>query len=232
MNTIRLASSMSMTLNNRGPGAPGGNGAAAGVLPSAFAGCLSFLALVFAPASAAGDIDAGEKLALTCAACHGVDGNSNNPAWPNLAGQHAGYIDKQLRNFRDGVRQDAQMTPFVAHLSDEDIASLAAYYAAQKPCNGEAQTAGVELGERLYRAGDADKGVAACMACHGPAGAGNPAANYPRINAQHASYTEAQLKAFRTEARDNDHNGVMRDIAGRMSNESISAVANYLQGLH
>ncbi len=232
MNAIRLANTMKMTSNNKAPGAPDGNGAAAGAFPSMFAGCLLALALVFAPASAAGDIEAGKKLALPCAACHGVDGNSNNPAWPNLAGQHATYIDKQLRDFRDGVRQDAQMTPFVAHLSDEDIASLAAYYAAQKPCDGEARAASVELGERLYRAGDADKGVAACMACHGPAGAGNPAANYPRINAQHAAYTEAQLKAFRTEVRDNDHNGVMRDIAGRMSNESISAVANYLQGLH
>ena len=90
----------------------------------------------------------------------------------------------------------------------------------------------MELGQRLYRAGDAEKGLAACMACHGPAGSGNPAANYPRINGQHAAYTATQLKAFKAEQRVNDQNGIMRDLASRMSNDSIEAVADYLQGLH
>ncbi len=184
------------------------------------------------PLVAAGDVQAGKQKAATCIACHGPDGNSGNPTWPNLAGQHAEYIRKQLHDFREGRRKNDQMSPFAAALSDQDIADLAVYYASLTPKIGHAQLQYLEAGARLYRAGDAAKGMAACMACHGPAGTGNPAANYPRINAQHAAYTELQLKAFKAEARANDLNGVMRDIAGRMSNDSIKAVADYLQGLH
>ena len=193
----------------------------------------SLLALTLAPAiAAAGDIEAGRQKAATCVVCHGADGNSNNPAWPNLAGQHAEYLEKQLRDFREGRRENAQMAPIVMSLTDQDIADLAAYYAAQTHEVGSTQPENVELGQRLYRAGDAEKGLAACMACHGPAGSGNPAANYPRINGQHAAYTAAQLKAFKAEQRMNDQNGIMRDLASRMSNDSIEAVADYLQGLH
>ena len=181
---------------------------------------------------AAGDVQAGKQKAATCVACHGADGNSNNPTWPNLAGQHAEYIRKQLEDFRDGSRKNDQMSPFAAALTDQDIADLAVYYASLAPRTGQTQPENLEMGARLYRAGDASKGLAACMACHGPAGTGNPAANYPRINAQHAVYTELQLKAFKAEERANDLNGIMRDIAGRMSNDSIEAVADYLQGLH
>ncbi len=181
---------------------------------------------------AAGNIEAGKQKAATCVACHGPDGNSNNPTWPNIAGQHAEYIRKQLEDFRAGHRKNDQMAPLVMALSDQDIADLAVYYASLKPRIGQTLPENLDAGERLYRAGDATKGLAACMACHGPTGIGNPAANYPRINAQHAEYTELQLKAFKAEARANDRNGVMRDIAGRMSNDSIEAVADYLQGLH
>lgn len=182
--------------------------------------------------SAAGDVQAGKQKAVTCVACHGADGNSNNPTWPNLAGQHAEYIRKQLEDFRDGSRKNDQMSPFATALTDQDIADLAVYYASLEPRTGQTQPENLETGARLYRAGDASKGLVACMACHGPAGTGNPAANYPRINAQHAVYTELQLKAFKAEERANDLNGIMRDIAGRMSNDSIEAVADYLQGLH
>ncbi len=181
---------------------------------------------------AAGDVQAGRQKAATCTACHGPDGNSNNPTWPNLAGQHAEYIRKQLEDFRDGSRKNDQMSPFATALSDQDIADLAVYYASLTPRTGQTLPENLKMGARLYRAGDASKGLAACMACHGPAGTGNPAANYPRINAQHAAYTELQLKAFKAEERANDLNGIMRDIAGRMSNDSIEAVADYLQGLH
>ena len=195
---------------------------------------ISSLMLILLPAtlSAAGSIEAGKQKATTCAVCHGPDGNSNNPSWPNLAGQHAEYIKKQLHDYRDGRRKNDQMAPLAMFLSDQDIADLAAYYAAQKPSIGQTRPESLDMGERLYRAGDASKGLAACMACHGPTGIGNPAANYPRINAQHAAYTELQLKAFKAEQRANDLNGIMRDIAGRMSNDSIQAVADYLQGLH
>jgi len=181
---------------------------------------------------AVGNIEAGKGKSATCAACHGPDGNSSNPTWPNIAGQHAGYIAKQLHDFRSGTRKNDQMSPMAMGLSDEDIEDLSAYYAAQEAKPGVTQPKNIELGERLYRAGDAQKGLAACMACHGPNGIGNPAANYPRINAQHAVYTELQLKAFKAEERDNDLNNIMRDIAGRMSNDDIKAIADYVQGLH
>ena len=195
---------------------------------------ISGLVLMLLPLTltAAGNIEAGKQKAATCAVCHGPDGNSNNPSWPNLAGQHAEYIKKQLEDYRAGRRKSDQMAPLAMILSDQDIADLAAYYAAEKPRYGMTRPENVEPGEFLYRAGNADKGLAACMACHGPNGIGNPAANYPRINAQHAAYTELQLKAFKAEERTNDLNGIMRDIAGRMSNDSIQAVADYLQGLH
>ena len=181
---------------------------------------------------AAGNIEAGRQKAATCAVCHGPDGNSDNPTWPNLAGQHAEYTRKQLEDYRSGHRKNDQMAPMAMGLSDQDIADLAAYYASLEPRTGQARPEYLDAGERLYRAGDAAMGLAACMACHGPTGVGNPAANYPRINAQHAEYTELQLKAFKAEERANDRNAIMRDIAGRMSNDSIEAVADYLQGLH
>ena len=195
---------------------------------------ISALALIMLPAvlAAAGNIEAGKQKAAMCVVCHGPDGNSSNPSWPNLAGQHAEYIKKELLDFRSGRRKNDQMAPLAMILSDQDIDDLAVYYASRKPSIGQTLPENLEAGEHLYRVGDASKGLAACMACHGPTGIGNPAANYPRINAQHAAYTELQLKAFKAEERANDLNGIMRDIAGRMSNDSIKAVADYLQGLH
>ena len=195
---------------------------------------ISGLALMLLPLglTAAGNIEAGKQKATTCVVCHGADGNSSNPSWPNLAGQHAEYIKRQLLDFRAGHRKNDQMAPLAMVLSDQDIADLAVYYAAQEPRTGQTRPENLVTGERLYRAGDASKGLAACMACHGPTGIGNPAANYPRINAQHAAYTELQLKAFKAEERTNDLNGIMRDVAGRMTNDNIKAVADYLQGLH
>ncbi len=194
--------------------------------------CLVSLVLLFSPPLPAGDIAAGREKSLACAACHGEDGNSPSPAWPNLAGQHADYTGKQLKNFRDGSRQNPQMSPMAANLTDEDIADLAAYYAAQTPRPGLAQPIDLAHGERLYRAGDAKRALAACMACHGPGGSGNPAALYPKINGQHAAYTASQLKQFKAEQRHNDRNAVMRDIASRMTNADIEAVSNYIQGLY
>ena len=195
---------------------------------------ISALVLVLFPVTlvAAGNIEAGKQKAAICVACHGPDGNSNNPSWPNLAGQHAEYIKKQLLDYRNGNRKNDQMAPLAMTLSDQDIDDIAAYYAARKPRIGQTRPENVELGAHFYRAGDITKGLAACMSCHGPNGIGNPAANYPRINAQHAAYTALQLKAFKAEQRANDRNGIMRDIAGRMSNDAIEAVADYLQGLH
>jgi cytochrome c553 len=190
------------------------------------------LALAFtAAARADGSAEAGQAKSTPCIACHGVDGNSSNPQWPNLAGQHAQYIVKQLQGFKSGARKDPLMSPMAAGLSDADMADLAAYFSSQSRKGGEADPAKLALGQRLYRGGDAKVGVAACAACHGPSGDGNPAALYPSIQGQQATYVEKQLKDYRAGARQTDQNQIMRNIASSMSDEQIAAVASYVQGL-
>jgi cytochrome c553 len=185
-----------------------------------------------AAALAEGNVENGQALSITCAACHGMDGNSSaNPEWPSLAGQHAEYILRQLQYFKSGERQDPLMSPMVIPLSDQDMVDLAAYFAAQTPLGLEADPDKVALGQRLYRGGDAEAGIAACAACHGPAGKGNPTAQYPSLHGQHATYIEIQLKAYRADARQTDPNRMMRDVARTLSDEQIAAVASYVQGL-
>lgn len=196
----------------------------AAVLAAAFAGSIS-------TAMAEGNAEAGQAKSTPCIACHGADGNSSNPAWPNLAGQHAQYIVKQLQAFKSGARKDPLMSPMAAGLSDTDISDLAAYFSTQKQKGLLAQADKVALGQRLYRGGDARTGMAACAACHGPAGDGNPAALYPAIHGQQATYIENQLKAYRAGTRQTDPNQVMRNVASTMSDEQIAAVASYVQGL-
>ena len=179
-----------------------------------------------------GDPENGKSLSQTCAACHSVDGNSVNPVWPKLAGQHATYIVKQLNDFKKGNRVNAQMTAMVAPLSDQDMLDLGAYFASQKTTLGTAEPELIETGELIYRAGDYTTGVPACMACHGPNGAGNPTALYPALRGQHAEYTAIQLKMFKAEDRSNDPNNMMRTITGPMTNLQIEAVSQYIQGLH
>ena len=183
-------------------------------------------------AAESGDPINGKTLAQTCAACHSPDGNSVNPVWPKLAGQHASYIVKQLKDFKEGKRVNAQMSGMVAALSDSDMLDLAAYFSSQKIKPGTAKPEMIELGQKIYRAGDSDRGIPACMACHGPAGKGNPGAMYPSLAGQHAEYAAIQLKSFKTEERNNDANAVMRSIAGPMTNAQIEAVSEYIQGLH
>ncbi|MCZ6805188.1 MAG: c-type cytochrome [Proteobacteria bacterium] len=182
--------------------------------------------------AANGDPENGKALSQICATCHSVDGNSVNPVWPKLAGQHATYIVKQLVDFKDGRRVNAQMTPMVAPLSEQDMEDLAAYFASQNNKQGSARPEFIELGQRIYRSGDNQSGIPACLACHGPVGVGNPAALYPLLSGQHAEYTSTQLKMFKTEERNNDVNNVMRTIAGPMTNAQIEAVSEYIQGLH
>jgi cytochrome c553 len=193
----------------------------------------SLLALAFtAVVRADGSADAGQAKSTPCVACHGVDGNSSNPQWPNLAGQQAQYIVKQLQGFKGGARKDPLMSPMAAGLSDADMADLAAYFSSQTRKGGETDPAKLALGQRLYRGGDAKVGVPACAACHGPSGDGNPAAVYPAIQGQQATYVEKQLKDYRANARQTDgSNQIMRNIASAMSDEQIAAVASYVQGL-
>ncbi|HSH28565.1 MAG TPA: c-type cytochrome [Thiohalobacter sp.] len=200
--------------------------------PFVFAALLSVSAALAAPgALAAGDASVGKEKSGTCVACHGADGNSANPEWPKLAGQHPGYLVKQLKEFKAGERENQTMAPMAAPLSEQDMQDLAAYYAAQQIQYGEADPDLVELGEQIYRGGDKASGVSACMACHGPAGKGNPAANFPALAGQHATYTEIQLEAFRSGARANDYGSMMRNVAARMTDAEIKAVASYIQGL-
>jgi cytochrome c553 len=193
------------------------------------AGCILSGAVI--TASAAGDAAAGQQKSAVCAACHQVDGNSVNPQWPKLAGQHAAYTSKQLRNFKSGERENAVMAGQVAALSEQDMDDLAAYFASQTQTPGTADPALVRLGEELYRGGNIERGIPACSGCHGPAGRGNPAAQFPALAGQHAEYTALQLRAFRAMQRANDPNQMMRDIAIKMTDPEIDAVAAYIQGL-
>jgi len=181
--------------------------------------------------SAAGSAERGQAKAAPCVACHGVNGNSVNPVWPNLAGQHETYIKRQLTAFKNDVRQDPLMTAMAKPLSDEDVADLGAFFSTQAPTGLEAEPSKVALGQRLFRGGDPKTGVAACGSCHGPGGDGNPAAGYALIRGQHAPYLAAQLKAYRSGTRQTDPNQMMRNVAAAMTDEQIDAVAAYIQGL-
>lgn len=197
----------------------------------------SWFALVFlaTTAMAKGDIEAGKSKTQTCVACHGPDGNSVVPNWPKIAGQYENYLDKELKDFRlgeKGPRFEASMYAMVAALSDQDIADLSAFYASQKQTMGKAKSDLVALGERLYRGGNMQTGVSACMACHGPTGEGNEAAKFPKLAGQHATYIENQLIAFRDGKRKNSPNGMMESISHRMSAEEMKAVSSYVEGLH
>ena len=196
-----------------------------------FAAIMSLSAVLSAAPAVAADAAAGKTKAAACASCHGADGNSANPEWPSLAGQHEKYLIKQLAEFKDGTRANPLMSPMAAGLSEQDMADLAAYFSSQPLKGGEADPELVALGEKIYRGGNATTGVAACMACHGPAGMGNPLANFPRLSGQHAAYTVLQLKAFRAGDRTNDAGLMMRNIASRMTDAEIQAVASYIEGL-
>ena len=184
-------------------------------------------------ALAAGDPVAGKAKAAVCASCHGPDGNSVNPEWPKLAGQHAGYTAKQIHDLKAGVtRSDALMAPMIAGLSDRDIEDIAAYYAVQTSTGGYASEALHAPGERIYRGGNARAGVPACIACHGPRGGGNGPAGFPRLAGQHAVYTAKQLEDWRTGARSNDPNEMMADAVRYLTPEEMKAVSEYIAGLH
>lgn len=184
-----------------------------------------------APAFAAGSVEAGQAKSVTCMACHGADGNSVNPEWPSLAGQHRSYLEKQLKHFKAGERQNALMSPMAMTLSDEDIADLAAFYSAQTARGGEADPSKVALGQRIYRGGNVQTGLIACAGCHGPNGRGNPLAAYPALQGQHAVYTALQLRAYKSGERKTSPNQMMQNVAALLSDEEIDAVASYIQGL-
>ncbi len=183
-------------------------------------------------AQAAGNAAAGQANTAVCAGCHNPDGNSAVPGFPKLAGQNEAYLLKQMKDIKGGSRQVVEMTGLLGNFSDQDLADMAAYFASKKVQIGQTSEELVAAGQQIYRAGLMDKGVAACTACHSPTGAGNASAGFPALSGQHAAYVEKQLMAFRNSARDNDPNGMMRDIAAKLSDVDIKAVADYVQGLH
>ena len=180
-----------------------------------------------------GSIDAGKARALTCTACHGQDGNSVNPEWPNIAGQGAGYLVEQLQAFKDGTRSNPLMTSQAVLLSDEDMRNLAVYFESLPTAvSAVADPGSVARAEALYRGGNEDAGVPACLACHGPTGLGNAAAKYPALKGQHATYTAKQLRDYGSNARKSvDKTRMMNEISSRLSEEDIVAIASYVQGL-
>jgi len=211
------------------------------LLPSLMAALMAVVAVANANEPAKGpykgDPAKGQALGSTiCAACHNPDGNSTVAANPKLAGQNADYLFKQMMNFKsvDGKqpeRVNAVMNGMIAPFNEEQMRDLAAYFSSQKQKGELAKNRDtIELGQKLYRAGNMGKGLPACAACHGPTGAGIPA-QYPRVGGQFADYIEAQLKAFRDESRANDPNKMMRMVAIKMTDVEIKAVSDYIAGL-
>lgn len=177
------------------------------------------------------DLAKGQATSTTvCAACHTNDGSRGSPAYPILQGQHPEYLVKQLTEFKAGKRKNAVMSGMAATLNEDDMKNVAAFYASKQAKPGFAKNkATVELGEKIYRGGIADRSIPACAGCHSPDGAGIPAL-YPRLAGQHAEYTEAQLVAFRGGVRTNSV--VMTGVAAKLNDGEIKAVADYIAGLH
>ncbi len=181
----------------------------------------------------AGDAARAKAKSGVCAACHGPDGNSANPEWPKLAGQHSQYIVAQLQAYKNGSRPNPIMAGQVAALTEQDMHDLGAFFAAQASKPGVANPDTAAAAEALYRGGRAADGITACSACHGPQGLGNAAAAYPRISGQHAPYSTAQLRAY----RDNQRSGtasaqMMSKVAENLTDADIEALSSYLSGLH
>ncbi len=204
------------------------------------------VALADAKPATFGDAKAGATKAGACAACHGVDGNSSDPLYPKIAGQHERYLWRQLKLFKSGERNNAIMMGMAAPLSEQDMRDIGAYYATQRAVAGVADDSPIasgpnqgrkfyQVGESLFRAGKPAAGVPACLACHGPTGRGNPGPTYPSLGGQHATYTAAKLTAYRggeTWGTGANANIIMNSIARNLSDEEIQALATYIQGLH
>ncbi len=179
-----------------------------------------------------GDAQAGSQKSATCVACHSSDGNSLSGQWPKLAGQNEKYLWQQLRAFKDGSRPNPVMAGMVQSLSPQDMADLSAFYAEQTMSGGKADPDLAEHGAIIYHGGVPDDDIPACMGCHGPAGGGNGPAAFPRLAGQHAQYVEMRLKIYREGAMVSNNAEIMDDIAYRMSDGQIKAVASYIEGLH
>lgn len=183
-----------------------------------------------------GDVNAGKEKSAACSACHSADGNAVVTIYPKLAGQHEKYITKQLTDFKKATmtngtegRASAIMGGMVAALTPDDIKNLAAYYASQTLSSSSAKAN--DIGKKLYFSGDSSRGITACVGCHSVDGKGMGQAGFPAINAQNVDYLKDQLTYFRNGKRANDHNGMMRGIAAKLSDDEIQAVAEFISSL-
>lgn len=181
-----------------------------------------------------GDAAAGATKAAVCGACHGPTGNGSAPIYPKLAGQSSKYTYEQLAAFKSGKRQNPIMAGQVANLSDQDMKDLAAHYATLKLTPGVANKESVAIGNKLYRAGDAARGIPACASCHGPTGAGQPSVGYPRIGGQNADYTLLALQRLHgtsTESLPEGNVKMMATVAAKLTDKEMAALASYINGL-
>lgn len=197
--------------------------------------CLAITAAGYAADPLSGDIASGQRLAISCSACHGAGGNSTNSSFPKLAGLNEKYFKNQMQGFKkgeNGGRYSAVMSPLVANLSEQDIADLAAYFASVQRTPATADAKLVTLGEQIYRGGNLASGVPACSACHGPQGHGNAEAGFPALSGQHPEYIALQLHDYRTGKRSNSVADIMEDVARMLTESEITAVASYAAGLH
>jgi len=175
----------------------------------------------------------GEQAAAACIACHGPVGNSMVDEWPNIAGQHADYIYEQLMFYKTGERENAIMLGQAAMLDEQTMADLAVFYAQQEPEIGEANEELLELGRNIYMGGIMERGVPACVACHGPGGEGIPGSGYPRLGGQKVAYTMEQLMLYRSGERAGyGQAGMMAEIASELTDEEIQALSSYVRGLY
>ena len=185
-----------------------------------------------------GDASVGAQLVDSCAACHGVDGNSISTDWPKLSGQNQRYLYEQLKYFRDGSRMNALMmsvTPYLQTLTDENLKDIAAFYSKYNSTVGQAKNDKelLELGTQLYRFGNIKKQIPACTSCHAVYGQGNSLAGYPAVAGQQIGYLTSTLKAYRSKERNAGESSlVMQSIASNLTDNEIDALANYMHGLY
>jgi len=180
-----------------------------------------------------GNAEAGKEKSQVCQGCHGTDGNSYGPEWPNLASQHVSYITKQISNFQSGARVNETMTGMVAGLSAQDAKDIAAFFSSQtvKPSTLKIDSETIKTGRKIYKGGNVYSGVPACAGCHGPNAVGNGPAAFPYLAGQVPTYLIKTLKDFRSGARANDPNEIMRNIAAKLTDNEITAVSNYVATL-
>lgn len=165
-----------------------------------------------------------------CAACHGAEGISTNPNWPNLAGQHPAYLLKQLNDYKQSLRHSKPMASALTQFNEEEMNDLAVYYAKMAGSQKRPATS-YKKGQNIYQRGDLSRRIIACTTCHGSAGRGNAQAGFPVLTGQNTLYTIEQLQAFKSRRRTNDLAGVMQSICSKLSDKEIEAVAGYIAHL-